>query len=686
MDWVAEHVQSVSSAAFSIKWPFPLELPIGPRHGLVGKQKVEDMRTKLHAFVVENDLRPIWFFEILFHSWAGLQVPAAHFRVPLARHGFDIAMYLTFLVIWTFAVVLDYGNAAELTTSQLASSKEMCGTLQCGTVFYMRLWCWLYIVGSLEKELRQLVRLREVYFTDIWNWIEVLSPGTALGGLILLELGHPNNAARLLAISVALLWSRLLQTLRGLQSIGPLIPVIFKMVGQVLRLGSVMLILLVAFSFALYGILRPDIGVHATYAGKTALNDEMLAAQRDAPWPEDYHDMPSTFKTLFRAALGDISMDFTGTKFGNTALGLLVVYIILMVVLFFNLLITLLMKKYEDVAEELAKEFAYVRATHVFWQQDAMLDYELPPPFNLVQKIHPKRDLVAWVVWLTIMPPFFGSVLFVLLAVVTFVYCPLLFAAFVHAKLVELWWRVKAEGPAKKTGPQFQMDEDLQILLSLAKQKKESETQAKEGQAGAEGQAADDQAATGANPQPQYLAPKQKKILQAFQGVVQGAKKHSRLQLPLGVWASLFFGVLHWAGILSCSLVSFVLYYFHTIWKLGTRLASTCSTKLEKARHDKQEEEAGENIRLLAVHLARCIDLTSEMNGDEARGDWSNSQRRGVLDQLVQDEFKTKAEREDEEREQAERSVHFPLRDLPKLICCLTHLLFCVTQNRPPRS
>ena len=162
MDWVADHVQSVSSAAFSIKWPFPLELPIGPRHGLVGKQKVEDMRTKLHAFVVENDLRPIWFFEILFHSWAGLQVPAAHFRVPLARHGFDIAMYLLFLVIWTFAVVLDYGNAAELTTSQLASSKEMCGTLHCSTVFYMRLWCWLYIVGSLEKELRQLVRLREV--------------------------------------------------------------------------------------------------------------------------------------------------------------------------------------------------------------------------------------------------------------------------------------------------------------------------------------------------------------------------------------------------------------------------------------------------------------------------------------------------------------------------------------------
>ena len=288
----------------------------------------------------------------------------------------------------------------------------------------------------------------------------------------MLELGHPNNAARLLAISAALLWSRLLQTLRGLQSIGPLIPVIFSMVGQVLRLGSVMLILLVAFSFALYGILRPDIGVHATYAGKTALNDEMLADQVDAPWPQDYQDMPSTFKTLFRAALGDISMDFTGAKFGNTALGLLVVYIILMVVLFFNLLITLLMKRYELVAEELQKEFAYVRATHVFWQQDAMLDYELPPPFNLVQKIHPKRDLVAWVVWLAIMPPFFGSVLFVLLAAVTFVYCPLLFAGFVHTKLVELWWRAKkAEGPAKNTGPQFQMDEDLQVLLSLAKQK-----------------------------------------------------------------------------------------------------------------------------------------------------------------------------------------------------------------------
>jgi hypothetical protein len=52
-----------------------------------------------------------------------------------------------------------------------------------------------------------------------------------------------------------------------------------------------------------------------------------------------------------------------------------------------NLLITLLMRRYDEVSEEMAKQFAFVRASAVFWQQDSVLDDELPPPFNLVQMV-----------------------------------------------------------------------------------------------------------------------------------------------------------------------------------------------------------------------------------------------------------------------------------------------------------
>ena len=63
------------------------------------------------------------------------------------------------------------------------------------------------------------------------------------------------------------------------------------------------------------------------------------------------------------------------------------------------------MKRYDEVEEKLNQQFAFVRASQIFWMQDSVIDSDLPPPFNLVQLLHPKRGIVAWLVWLLVAPP-----------------------------------------------------------------------------------------------------------------------------------------------------------------------------------------------------------------------------------------------------------------------------------------
>ena len=53
------------------------------------------------------------------------------------------------------------------------------------------------------------------------------------------------------------------------------------------------------------------------------------------------------------------------------------------------------MTKYDEVANKLEKKFDFVRGAQIFWQQDSVIDSELPPPFNLIQFLHPKREIVA---------------------------------------------------------------------------------------------------------------------------------------------------------------------------------------------------------------------------------------------------------------------------------------------------
>lgn len=177
-----------------------------------------------------------------------------------------------------------------------------------------------------------------------WNWIELFSPLSAILGLSLLESGNTTNAADLHAWSTIMMWIRLLQHSRSNESIGPLIPVILRMLREVLLFSAIMLILLLAFSFGMFSLLRPDIGVTVDSHGKVGINDQMIAGMRDASWPQDYRDLGPTIVTLARAALGDFNVDFSGARFQGTASVAYWIYLILMMLLLMNLLITVLVR------------------------------------------------------------------------------------------------------------------------------------------------------------------------------------------------------------------------------------------------------------------------------------------------------------------------------------------------------
>eukprot|EP01048_Picozoa_sp_COSAG05_P013366 COSAG05_NODE_1418_length_4940_cov_2.779384_1_plen_1202_part_00 len=398
--WVTDYIQSVESGALSLEETYDAELPTGLAIGFVSGGKLEKVRVEFYRRLVKFKVWPRQLFSALFYLWCGVQVPRATFKSPMARMIFDTTAYIFFLCVFTFGVALDHWDVMHLQMSELD-----------GTAFWVRAYSWVYLVGSLEKESRQLVRLGlPTYLSEFWNWVELLSPTTGILGLALIESASfdsestaydPIKPARdALAVALVFVWCRLLQLFRASKSIGPLIPVILRMLAEVAKFGSVMLVMIVGFSLAMHSILRPE------------ANFSVLNETTDFGWRSEYETLAATAWTLSYASIGAFNYDFSGAAHQAVAQILFGLYVVMMLLALLNLLITLLMKRYDEVSEEMAKQFSFVRASSVFWQQDSVvsgappslllcppprilprnshcaemlqLDNELPPPFNLI--------------------------------------------------------------------------------------------------------------------------------------------------------------------------------------------------------------------------------------------------------------------------------------------------------------
>ena len=173
----------------------------------------------------------------------------------------------------------------------------------------------------------------------------------------------------------------------------------------------------------------------------------MPAATAGIPWPDDYGQLTQTIKTLLRAIFGDFSVNFGGAEYETTAELLFIAYLVMMALALLNLLITLLMSKYDEVYETMEKQFAFVRASAVHAQQDAVLQCELPPPFNLLQVVHPDRAQLAWVVWLLIWTPLQAAGFVLMWSMVTLIFVP--------PMLLGLWYKATFGGATPQIEHEF---------------------------------------------------------------------------------------------------------------------------------------------------------------------------------------------------------------------------------------
>ena len=169
VEWVQAYINHIRSASFTVEDEFTMDLPIGPRHGLVGTQVIEKVRGWCWQYVVDCGLQDCrLFFDGFFHSWTGIQAPNAHFRIPVARYLFDLIVYLVFLYFWTWGMALDYWGASSFTTAEvMAGDAALALGENDSSVLMTRIWCWLYLIGCMEKEFRQLLRLGvRSYFSE----------------------------------------------------------------------------------------------------------------------------------------------------------------------------------------------------------------------------------------------------------------------------------------------------------------------------------------------------------------------------------------------------------------------------------------------------------------------------------------------------------------------------------------
>eukprot|EP01047_Picozoa_sp_COSAG01_P007499 COSAG01_NODE_286_length_19421_cov_123.895663_13_plen_1321_part_00 len=411
--WIMAYVATISEGALALEEKYEPVLPTSFSKGFISRATLEMVRVKYYRELVKQKVWPRWLFTWMFYLWCGFQVPYATFKSPTARYAFGVIMYFFFLSVFTWAVALDEFDAMHMGTSELIDRADWQNDRidRLGLALYTRSFSWLYLLGSLEKELRQLARLGlATYTSEFWNWVELLSPLSGIGGLVLIEFddSEPKMAREMLSLALVLLWCRLLQLSRASETIGPLIPVIVRMLAEVAKFGSVMAILIMGFSVAMYTILQPksneEVQTQESGVGNGSSTVRHISVI-DAPWFSQFETLSQSIKTMSLASIGAFEMDYTGAKHESMAGALMAVFIVLMVLALLNLLITLLMRRYDEVSEEMAKQFAFVRASAVFWEQDSMLDDELPPPFNLVQIVHPEREKLAWLVWLAIWTP-----------------------------------------------------------------------------------------------------------------------------------------------------------------------------------------------------------------------------------------------------------------------------------------
>ena len=293
----------------------------------------------------------VWPFELFTIT---MYLAAAHknkllaFRAPAARYWFDTGVYFTFVLSFSYALVL--------------------GPDTSGLGPVVTVYAWTWVVAALLQEVGQVHQSPRLYFEDFWNWPELASPLLVGSGLVFNELLDDTATARVVhSVALVILWIRMLQVFERSESVGPLVAVIGRMLKLLLQFLALALVFVAAWSVGMFALLRG--------------NDDSSSEE----WTTEYSSLSSSAFTMFRVYLGDSNYSFAGADHDVAAYAMYGAYLMLTSVLVLNLLIAILSAEHAQVYEDIEKEFAFTQAKATLRMQARVDKHELPPPLNLLQ-------------------------------------------------------------------------------------------------------------------------------------------------------------------------------------------------------------------------------------------------------------------------------------------------------------
>uniref|UniRef100_A0A1I8HMA3 Ion_trans domain-containing protein n=1 Tax=Macrostomum lignano TaxID=282301 RepID=A0A1I8HMA3_9PLAT len=330
------------------------------------------------------------FFRLLYGFY---NIPAVKFRYHALAHA-------SLLMLLSYVLVIDFEYS--LNTAEAAAYCIICGYL-------------IEEVGEL-MQCAMYTRLSD-YFRSKWNYIDIAALFTAVIGFFLRMgkvAGHMDTVeqrltmsfndpgwylARLfLGISCSLYWIRLLYISTVLETLGPKLKMMAKMIIQDLfPFLFILFIFIFAFGVLMYGLLFPN--------GYYAWNPEQMTVP---------NILLGMFRICFYSMVGDYSLDavmgadgcneiLDNKVFNNTQscphhVGrylvpyvILPLYVIITEILLLNLIIALFSRTVEEIDSRSQSLWQFERHDLI---QEFQSRSSLPPPFNALDLL---RRLVLFV-------------------------------------------------------------------------------------------------------------------------------------------------------------------------------------------------------------------------------------------------------------------------------------------------
>ncbi|CAM9941728.1 unnamed protein product, partial [Choristocarpus tenellus] len=238
------------------------------------------------------------------------------------------------------------------------------------------------------------------YFGDRWNFLDLMLVVFIIVGFVLRivakESSDPNNSSALvpaqvfLAVSAPLLFSRILFLIQVNSTLGPMVPVIFAMIGELLQFAVLLSVVLVGFAITFWALFNPSYSVLFIDYNCPA-NVSTTSPSFYHPLQDDFGDFFTSLATMFQVMLGNFNFsifdeyeDCEKPPLSSVGKILLVIFLIIMAILLLNLLIAVLSTAHSNIYSNVEKEFLHARTRIMTEAGKSVKKGILPPPLNLI--------------------------------------------------------------------------------------------------------------------------------------------------------------------------------------------------------------------------------------------------------------------------------------------------------------